>query len=162
MPLDLVELIRQATGEYEEKFEESSLEMIENIGVDRAVIFADGRRVFRIIDNLLNNVSKYAMPGTRVYLDLKTNEDAEGNFVELSIKNISKEMLNISSEELMERFVRGDKSRSTEGSGLGLSIARNLTELQDGIFTVEITGDLFEVKVAFPLNENNSDGRGVM
>lgn len=171
MNLNLIELLGQAVGEYEDKFGEKSLDIVKTYETENAVIYADGRRIFRIIDNVLGNVYKYAMPGTRVYMDLKIKEDSVNNndslnasttdlaenntnvsrYVELSIKNISKEMLNISPEELTERFVRGDKSRSTEGSGLGLSIARNLTELHDGTFNVDIKGDLFEVKMAFPM-----------
>ena len=102
---------------------------------------ADNRYMYRIVENLFSNITKYAMDGTRVYIELK-KQDAE---IELSIKNISSEKLNISADELMQRFVRGDRARHTEGSGLGLSIARSLTELQGGRFFVEIDGDLFKV-----------------
>ena len=148
MNMNLVELINQGLGEYEDKFSEAGLDVIKNFKVDSAVINADGRRVFRIIDNVLNNVVKYAQKGTRVYMDLDADDS---NMVKLSLKNISRESLNISPKELTERFVRGDRSRNTEGSGLGLSIAKNLTELQKGKFDITIDGDLFKVEIAFPL-----------
>ena len=99
-----------------------------------------------MLDNLLGNICKYAQKGTRVYLDLAF----AGQNVAISLKNISRDRLNISPSELMERFVRGDSARSTEGSGLGLSIARSLTELQGGTFDIEIDGDLFKVQICFP------------
>lgn len=107
---------------------------------------ADGRRLWRIIENLFRNVEKYAMPHTRVYLDLIN----DGDRVAFSLKNISENPLNISPEELTERFTRGDESRSTEGSGLGLSIAKDLTEIQQGTFEIYLDGDLFKVTVSFP------------
>ena len=109
-------------------------------------VLADGKLLWRVFDNLLSNVCKYAMPGTRVYL---SSEWAGGRAV-VSFKNISKYPLNISAPELMERFVRGDSSRSTEGSGLGLSIAQSLTQLQQGDFSLSIDGDLFKAVVSFP------------
>ena len=145
--LNLAELIYQGLGEYEDRFQQAELELIKNISNENVVIYADGRRVFRIIDNLLNNAVKYAKAGTRVYVDLAENDGR----VVFSIKNLSNDMLNISADELMERFVRGDRSRNTEGSGLGLSIAKNLTELQGGTFDINIDGDLFKVEVAFPV-----------
>ena len=109
-------------------------------------MYADGRHLWRVIDNLLSNCAKYAMEGTRVYLDL---ERGKGQ-VALSVKNISREPLNVPAERLMERFVRGEESRSTEGSGLGLSIARSLTELQGGTFELAVDGDLFKAIVTLP------------
>jgi len=144
--LNLTELLDQAFGEYEEKMAAADLEPVRNIQAEDAVIYADGRRVFRIIDNIFNNAVKYAQPGTRVYIDLNRNNDS----IIFSVKNVSREMLNISAEELTERFVRGDRARHTEGSGLGLSIAKNLTELQDGTFRIQIDGDLFKVEITFP------------
>ena len=125
--------------------------MVRNIELENAMIYADRRRIFRIIDNIFNNVVKYSQPGTRVYVDLQPAVQDGKNRVLLSVKNVSREMLNMSADELMERFVRGDRSRHTEGSGLGLSIAKNLTELQDGTFDIRIDGDLFKVEVTFPL-----------
>ncbi len=145
--LNLAELVNQGLGEYEDRFQQAELELIKNISNENVVIYADGRRVFRIIDNLLNNAVKYAKAGTRVYVDLAENDGR----VVFSIKNLSNDMLNISADELMERFVRGDRSRNTEGSGLGLSIAKNLTELQSGTFDINIDGDLFKVEVTFPV-----------
>ncbi|MGN1008915.1 MAG: ATP-binding protein, partial [Butyricicoccus sp.] len=112
---------------------------------DEPSIYADGRLLWRIFDNLLGNIVKYALSGTRVYIDLEST----GNRVTISLKNISREQLSISSEELMERFVRGDASRSTEGSGLGLSIARSLTELMQGHFDLIVDGDLFKIVLDF-------------
>ncbi len=147
MKISFSELVNQCSAEYEDKFAEAGLELVKNINDEGALINVDGRRVFRIIDNILNNAVKYAQPGTRVFLDLVKRDDE----LILSLKNTSKEMLNISADELAERFVRGDRSRNTEGSGLGLSIARNLTELQGGRFEITVDGDLFKVDVAFPI-----------
>jgi len=108
---------------------------------------ADSRRIWRVFDNLMNNICKYAQAGTRVYLDLEENN----NEAIISFKNISAASLNISPDELMERFVRGDGSRSGEGNGLGLSIAKSLTELQNGRLSLDIDGDLFKVTLRFPL-----------
>ncbi|MBO4863366.1 MAG: GHKL domain-containing protein [Eubacterium sp.] len=149
--MNLVELVGQAVGEYEDKFNEKNLELVQNITVNRALINADGRRIFRVIDNVLGNVYKYSMPGTRVYLNLGISGNEKD--VIFSLKNVSKEMLNISADELTERFVRGDKSRSTEGSGLGLSIAKNLIEMHDGTFKINIDGDMFTVIISLPLVE---------
>ena len=108
-------------------------------------ILADSRYMYRIVENLFSNISKYALENSRVYIDIikKSNE------VYIEMKNISKEKLNISAEELMQRFVRGDKSRTTEGSGLGISIAQNLTEIQKGVFNLKLDGDLFRVELIF-------------
>ena len=108
---------------------------------------ADSRYMYRVIENLFSNVSKYALENSRVYIDIKENSSM--NNVIIEVKNISKDKLNISAEELMQRFVRGDKSRTTEGSGLGISIAQNLTELQKGKFELKLDGDLFKVKLMF-------------
>ena len=123
-------------------------------------VMADGRHFWRVIDNLMNNICKYAQPGTRVYVDLREN----GGQVELIFRNTSRYPLNISSEELMERFVRGDESRNTEGSGLGISIAKSLMELMGGSFMLYVDGDLFKVVLGFaqmeeekePLDEDKS------
>lgn len=146
VPIDFGELLRQAMGEFEDKFTEHELKMVERIPEEAHMIFADGRRTFRIMDNLLQNIYKYAMPGTRVYIDLT----CENERVRLEIKNISKAPMNIEVSELMERFVRGDQSRTTEGSGLGLSIARDLVRMQDGEFQIYLDGDLFKVVIEFP------------
>lgn len=144
-PTDLKVLISQTVGEYEEKLAERSLELVTETDESNPVIMADGRLMWRVFDNLFNNICKYAMKGTRVYLTMRV----EGSKATVSLKNISSSRLNIASEELMERFVRGDSSRNTEGSGLGLSIAKSLVELQKGDFDIVIDGDLFKVTVSF-------------
>ena len=118
-------------------------------------IEADSRRIWRVMENLFNNIYKYALEGTRVYVDMKEHTDDEGcPYVEFSVKNISAQPLNIDAAELTERFIRGDVARSTEGSGLGLSIAKNLTEAQKGTFEIRLDGDLFKVILEFPLLRN--------
>lgn len=145
--LNFNELVHQTDGEFEGKFEQAGLQLMENVPQEPVLFRGDGRRVYRILENLYGNVAKYAMPGTRVYTELSQKQDR----VVFAIKNISKEPLNISAEELTERFVRGEQSRTTEGSGLGLSIAKNLTELMGGQFSIYLDGDLFRVTIEFPL-----------
>ncbi len=147
--LELGILLSQALGEYDEKFSNSNLQVVLNKTDDLLLVMADNRHIWRVFDNILNNIAKYAQPNTRVYIDAKRN----GKMAEISFRNISKDPLNISGDELMERFVRGDSSRNTEGSGLGLSIAKSLTEVQKGNLNIEIDGDLFKVRLAFPLSE---------
>jgi len=142
------QLVSQALGEYEDKFQSANLTLVTDLPADELYILADGRHLWRVIDNLLGNCCKYAMPGTRVYLAVFLREDCTAC---LSMKNISKNALNMPPEQLMERFVRGDASRTSEGSGLGLSIARSLTELQGGSFALDIDGDLFKAQVSFPI-----------
>ena len=144
-PIRLGELIRQTNGEFEEKFNARNLEIVSRIPEEPIVIMADGRRMWRVIENLYNNVAKYAMPGTRVYVEVKKI----GCRVIFEIKNVSEHPLNIRAEELTERFIRGDVSRSTEGSGLGLSIAQNLVNLQHGTFDIYLDGDLFKITITF-------------
>ncbi len=139
--INLKELIHQSIGEFKDRLEEKNLQIEISMPEEDIKIQADNRYMYRVIENLLSNITKYALDGSRVYIDMKR----EKNKVEVSIKNISKDKLNISSDELMQRFVRGDKSRYTEGSGLGLSIAKSLIELQGGEFTIHIDGDLFKV-----------------
>ena len=145
--INVVELTKQALGEFEDKFNKCGLEIILDVKKSEMNIMADSRYMYRIIENLFSNVSKYALENSRVYIDI-TNKD---NKMFFEIKNISKNRLNISAEELMQRFVRGDKSRTTEGSGLGLSIAQNLTELQKGKFNLKLDGDLFKVELIFDI-----------
>ena len=140
-------MLTQTAGEYEQKLDSAGLELITTQPEKPVVIMADGRRLWRVFDNLMNNLIKYSMPNTRVYLTL---EETAGEAI-ISFKNISKAPLNISAEELMERFVRGDASRNTEGNGLGLSIARSLTELQGGKMEITTDGDLFKVVLRFPV-----------
>lgn len=144
--LNLKELIQQTNGEFSERFAGKQLELVCTLSEEPLPIRADGRRIWRVIENLYVNVAKYAMPGTRVYVDA----GLEQNQVVFTMKNISEQPLNIPAEELTERFIRGDVSRSTEGSGLGLSIARSLTEMQHGSFQIYLDGDLFKVSIAFP------------
>lgn len=144
--LGMVQLFQQALGEFEEKFEQNHLTVVPRFPPDELWIMADGRHLWRVIDNLLGNCNKYTQEGTRIYADIFRQD---GRAV-LSIKNVSRQQLNIPAQQLMERFVRGDESRTTEGSGLGLSIARSLTELQGGQFNIDIDGDLFKVFVSFP------------
>ena len=144
--LGVTQLVTQALGEYSEKLSAAGLTVVSTLTEEEVYVQADGRHFWRILDNLMGNCVKYAMPGTRIYLDLV----AWDGYVTLSLKNISAGQLNIPAEQLMERFVRGDESRTTEGSGLGLSIARSLTELQGGLFRLEVDGDLFKAVVSFP------------
>lgn len=146
MDVDLVEMIQQTEGEMAEKFEARNLKMIVNLPAEPAVVHVDGRRMWRVLENIFGNAAKYAMPGTRVYADLKLEEDT----VDLSLKNVSEHQLNISADELTERFIRGELSRSSEGSGLGLSIAQSLTTMQGGTFNLYLDGDLFRVNIRFP------------
>jgi signal transduction histidine kinase len=144
--LNLVELIKQTIGEFEDRLAGNDLE-IDLADIEEPLyIYADGRSTFRILENVFSNVNKYAMKGTRVYIDLEANEEQ----VSVSVKNISATRLNISADELMERFVRGDISRNTEGTGLGLSIAQSLASLQSGTFSIVLDGDLFKAIVTFP------------
>lgn len=144
--IGMAQLLDQALGEYEEKLEEKRLAVVRTVPEGESYVYADGRHLWRVIDNLLSNCAKYALEGTRVYIELVRGKGT----VSLSVKNISREALNVPSERLMERFVRGEESRSTEGSGLGLSIARSLTELQGGTFELAVDGDLFKAVVTLP------------
>ena len=150
VPCSASVFLDQASGEYSEKLEAADLTLVTKAQEKEMTIMADGRRMWRIFDNLMNNICKYAMPGTRVYLSL---EEADGRAV-FTFKNTSREELDISEEELMERFTRGDKSRNTEGNGLGLSIAKSLAELQGGTLELSIDGDLFKATVSFPVIGN--------
>ena len=138
-------MLNQAIGEFEDKFEAKKLEIILDSKESEIYILEDSRYMYRIIENLFSNISKYALENSRVYIDIIK----KSNQVYIEMKNISKEKLNISAEELMQRFVRGDKSRTTEGSGLGISIAQNLTEIQKGVFNLKLDGDLFRVELIF-------------
>lgn len=147
MPTDLQVLLSQIAGEYEGQLAAKELSLVLNAPEEPLTILADGRQIWRVFDNLLNNACKYALTGTRVYLDVC----AENDLVKITLKNISALPLNVSPEVLMERFVRGDASRHTESIGLGLSIARDLTALQNGILALSTDGDLFKVHLEFPL-----------
>ncbi len=144
--VDAVEAVTQALGEFSDKLDAAQLTPVFRTPDSQLHMLADGRLTWRVLSNLLSNVVKYALPGTRVYLDLMRLDKS----VVLSIKNISREELNISADELTERFVRGDASRNTEGSGLGLNIARSLMHLQKGNLELTVDGDLFKVTLTFP------------
>lgn len=146
MDMDLRELIQQTEGELAEKFAARRLTVVLNMPEEPAVIHVDGRRMWRVLENIFGNAAKYAMSGTRVYADLTLNDSQ----VMFSLKNVSEQQLNFSADELTERFIRGDISRSTEGSGLGLSIAKSLTTMQGGEFELYLDGDLFRVNIRFP------------
>lgn len=148
---DATVMLTQVIGEFKERAEANQLELVVESPRPPVNIMADGRHLWRVIDNLMSNICKYAMPGTRVYINL---EQFHGMVI-MTFRNISKSKLNISSEELMERFVRGDSSRNTEGSGLGLSIAQSLTGLMNGNMAVQIDGDLFKAIVSFNEVVNN-------
>lgn len=147
MNLNLVEMINQTNGEFSEKFENRNLNVVMNLPEEPVLVYADGRRMWRVLENLFGNAAKYAMEGTRIYADL----EVKGNRVYFSLKNISEQPLNISADELTERFIRGDVSRSTEGSGLGLSIAKSLVERQNGTLDLYLDGDLFKATISFDL-----------
>ena len=144
--MDAGETINQVLGEFADKLERAELTTVFRQPENKVEMMADGRLVWRIMSNLLGNAVKYAMPGTRIYVDLL---EMDGK-VFISMKNISREELNIQADELLERFVRGDTSRNTEGSGLGLNIAQSLMELQKGQLQVLVDGDLFKVTLTFP------------
>jgi signal transduction histidine kinase len=166
--MDINMLIDQATAEYVDKLADKNIQLVVSKSNQAAYAMADGRHLWRVFDNLLNNACKYAMPGTRVYVTTNVvdtqgnkisdinNIDVRNVYVKIEFKNISKEPLNISSDELMERFVRGDSSRNTEGSGLGLSISRSLCQLQSAYFDVSIDGDLYKAIITFPYAQQNN------
>ncbi len=145
-PCEVGVLLNQAAGEYEQRLQQCRLELITKQPEAPVKILADGRRMWRVFDNLLNNICKYSQSGTRVYLTLDT---VDGNAV-IAFKNTSRDALNITAEELMERFVRGDAARKSEGNGLGLSITKSLVDLQNGTMNLTVDGDLFKVVLTFP------------
>ena len=156
--IDLVELVYQTSGEFNEKFEQKELTIVTKLPKTAVLIRADGRQLYRVIENLYNNVAKYALEKTRVYVDIAYVEEK----VVFSIKNVSEHSLareNSNAGDLTERFIRGDSSRTTEGSGLGLSIAKSLTVLMGGVFDIKVDGDLFKASITFPqyADENASD-----
>ena len=153
-PLNCCTFVSQTAGEYKERIDGAGLTLVATAPSEPVMIMADGRRMMRIYDNLMNNICKYAQPGTRVYLTLSVED---GSAVTV-FKNTSAAELNISADELVERFVRGDRSRNTEGNGLGLSIAKSMTELQGGKFEIDVDGDLFKVTLTFPVMESAGEG----
>lgn len=151
--LDICEMLKQATGEFTERIDAAGLKLELELTKSPLCIMADGRLLWRVFENLLSNICKYSQPGTRVYV---TAHEKDGRAV-TDFKNISREKLSISGHELTERFVRGDSSRSTEGSGLGLSIAKSFTEIQSGSFEITVDGDLFKAEIVFPLKVAEND-----
>lgn len=153
--INFVEFIHQVFGEFAEKFDSKGLKLVKDMPSVPVFIKVDSRHIFRVIENLYNNIYKYALEGTRVYLNMGTYEDevSKKTKVFLAIKNISAQPLNVSAEELTERFVQGDESRGSEGSGLGLSIAKNLTKSIEGDFELQLDGDLFKVILTFDVCE---------
>lgn len=142
-------MLTQTIGEFEEKLESNQVELIVKGSEEPFIISADPRHLWRIFDNLMNNICKYAQPSTRAYVNI----EKKGQQGKVIFRNISRYALNIDSEELMKRFVRGDSSRNTEGNGLGLSIAKSLTELMHGEFELVVDGDLFKIVITFPVIE---------
>ena len=142
--MELCSLIRQGMGELSDKMEQSGLDFRIHLPAQGVWVKADGKLLWRVVENLLSNVFKYAMPSSRVYLDV---DEQEGKAA-FTVKNISAYELNVDPSELMERFKRGDASRHSEGNGLGLAIAKNLVELQGGVFTITVDGDLFKATVS--------------
>lgn len=153
--INFVEFIHQVFGEFAEKFEDKGLTLIEKLPAAPIYIKVDSRHLFRVIENLYNNISKYALEGTRVYLTMEEwfDESTSKKRVAFAVKNISAQPLNVSAEELTERFVQGDESRRSEGSGLGLSIAKNLTKSMNGDFELQLDGDLFKAILIFDVME---------
>lgn len=148
--IELTSLLTQSLAEMEERLSAKNLDVQVKNDCEDTKIMADGQLMWRVIENLLSNISKYALEGSRVYIDLKdvaAKTEAGKGMVMLEVKNISKDPLNIPAEELTERFKRGDESRNTEGSGLGLAIAKDLVKLMNGIFEITIDGDLFKATV---------------
>lgn len=145
--MNVKELMKQTIGEFKEKFEEKNLQIELELPEEDVHILADNKYMYRVIENLYSNITKYALENSRVYFDVIKDKKK----LKIQMKNISKEKLNISADELMQRFVRGDKARTTEGSGLGLSISKSLTELQKGSFQMVVDGDLFKVELEFDL-----------
>lgn len=147
--INLGELMNQTAGELSERLGEKGLQLVLDVGEGDTWILADSRRMWRVMENLLNNVYKYALENTRVYINLWSEETESGREVVVSVKNISERQMNIKADDLTERFIRGDSSRTTEGSGLGLYISKNLIQAQGGTFAIELDGDLFKVVMRF-------------
>ena len=152
--LNLTELVRQAAFELEDRLKEAQIDCRVSVPEKEIHLELDGEKTYRCLENLLTNVCKYALPGTRAYLNLYD----KGDQAEIVLKNISRDELTMDVEELTERFMRGDKSRNTEGSGLGLAIVKSFVELQGGSFHIEADGDLFKARMSFPKTENSSTG----
>ncbi|MCC5910873.1 MAG: GHKL domain-containing protein [Clostridiaceae bacterium] len=153
--VDVIALFRQTLGELEEKIKESSLQIKTNLPENKVICELDGERTYRVFENIMSNIFKYSMENSRVYIDVVENQQ-EVNFI---FKNISSYEMNFDAKEITERFARGDKSRSTEGSGLGLSIAKSFVEIQKGNLNIDIDGDLFKLTVTFPIKSTEGNKR---
>ena len=151
--INFVELVKQAVGEFGEQFEEKELQLVTRMPQEAMLIEADSSLLWRVMENLFQNIFKYALSGTRVYLEMESIGEGKEKKNVFSVKNISAKFLEVEARELTERFIRGDKSRQTEGSGLGLSIAKNLIVAQDGEFEIQVDGDLFKAIIKFPAVE---------
>ena len=143
--IDIISLIKQAQFECDDILNNNELTIKENFPQAKYILKLDSLKTFRIFENLFNNIGKYALSHTRVYIDIHENDE----YIMIMIKNISAQELNFTGEEIVERFVRGDKSRNTSGSGLGLAIAKSFTEIQGGLFKIDIDGDLFKAIIQF-------------
>ena len=152
--VDIVSLLKQVRLELQEQIEGCGVDFRWNLPEEKVILSLDGQKTYRIFENLLVNITKYAMPGTRAYIDVTVEEqEGKGRQAKVSMKNISAQELQVDSKELTERFVRGDPSRNTEGSGLGLAIAKSFAELQGGRMSVEVEADLFRVMIQWKLPE---------
>ena len=154
--VDIVSMVKQVEFEMEDKLADAGLDVRMNLPEEKVIVPLDSQKTFRIFENLFGNIAKYALPGTRVYVNGFTAKDE----VTIILKNIAAQELSASGEELTERFVRGDASRNTEGSGLGLYIAKNLTQAQHGEFQIQLDGDLFKIILDFPEYERPSQEGG--
>ena len=143
--VDVVALMKQTLLELEDKLQSSSLILRKNFPEEKVILQLDSLRTFRVFENLISNITKYALQNTRVYIDIIDKSE----FVEITLKNMAAEEINFNVENIVERFVRGDESRNTEGSGLGLAIAKSFVELQGGSLNIEVDGDLFKVIINF-------------
>jgi signal transduction histidine kinase len=147
--VDIIQLLQQALGEYEEKIEASELDFRVKLPNNPVFTYADGQKLWRVFDNLIENIIKYALANTRVYIAVQTNEEQ----IAIGFKNITREELGENTEELLERFKRADTARNTEGSGLGLAIAKSIIDLHDGTFDMEVDGDLFKITILLKRTE---------
>jgi signal transduction histidine kinase len=146
--VDIVSLLKEVSLELSDKIKESTIDFRWNLPDEKILLSLDGQKTYRIFDNLLSNIIKYAMPNTRAYIDLKV----VGGEVAITLKNVSAAEITLKPEEITERFARGDESRNTEGSGLGMAIAKSFVELQNGRFQVEVEADLFRVIIRWPVS----------